>query len=108
MSTRAVYSTRFLQIALTNGNVSYIVPDGFLAVVRAVDLVYDGGPTSANGLVRISGNNVQIATLHNVTGQDQFHLSTRQVVMAGEPISCLSSSGNACHFSVSGYLLSLP
>ena len=108
MSTRPVYSINFLSIALTNGNVSYIVPIGFRAIVRAVDLVYDGGPTAANGLVRISNNNVQLATIHNVTGQDQFHLMTYQVVNEDEPISCLSSSGNACNFNVSGYLLSLP
>lgn len=103
-----VYSTRFLSISLEDGDVSYIVPDGKVAVVKSIQMFYFGGPTAAVAFVRASGNEITIARLFNTSGNDYLNLLLGAVVMAGEPIDLDTSSGNACEAYVSGYLLDLP
>jgi hypothetical protein len=105
---RAVYSTRFLSLGIEGTNVSYIVPAGYVAVVRAIDMVYLGGPTAAAGFVELGGALVPVALLLNVNGNDQAHIQTRQVVNAGDPIKIIATTLNTCYISVSGYLLTLP
>lgn len=105
---QSVYSTRFLGIGLLASSVSYIVPDGYVAVVRSVQLVYVGGPTAAQALLHLGGVDVPVALLHNTNGNDQLNASMRAVVEPEEPIRFSTSAGNTCYGYISGYLLTLP
>lgn len=105
---RPVYSTRFAAISLTGAAVSYIVPDGFIAIVRSIQMFYFGGPSAGFGLVQAGGVLATLAYLNNVHGNDYLSVEMRAVVDASEPIKVSCSTGNACSFYVSGYLLTLP
>lgn len=102
---RPVYSVPFLTLGALNESVAYVVPAANVAIVKAVTMVYLGGPTAANALVSIRGTNTPICQLVNVHGQDQLQFQTHQVVEAGERITIAASAANTCYISVSGYLL---
>jgi len=103
-----VYSTRFIGITLEAASVAYVVPAGYVAVIKCISLVYVGGPTPANGLVRAGGTNVPLVWLYNEKGHDQVVVNGSWVVDAGESITFDVSPTNALSGYVSGYLLTLP
>lgn len=95
-----VYSTRFCRLfppALTS---SYVVPSGYVAVVRAVDLTSpSGGPMSFGVLVA----GCYIVSLVNLAAATVYHWDGRQVAVAGESVT-VNASGAGAWGLVSGYL----
>jgi hypothetical protein len=104
---RTIYSTRFLSLGITNQVVDYVVPDGYVAVVRSVTAVILGGPTACVGSLQLGGTRVPVVFMSNVNGNDQKQIEMRQVVNAEETIRITASSGNTIYWAVSGYLLTL-
>lgn len=106
MAVRPVYSTRFLAWAAETIPPGYIVPDGYVAIVRDVDVVSGGGAMinwlwGINGVCKIGGGQFTIEALN------QFQQwRGRQVVQAGELI--YMEGDGPTDGEISGYLLLLP
>ena len=102
----AVYSTRFLAWAADESPPAYTVPDGYVAVVRDLD-VWSGGGAMINWQLAVN----EIAkfaagqfTIESLAQTAQWR--GRQVLNAGEFL--VFSSDGALDGMISGYLLTLP
>lgn len=103
----AVYSTRFLQVLGHNGDASYQVPPGKLAIVRDVDAFV--APDNAPGAVYLWGALGQTIWLANWSGlADDLtqQWRGRQVYLAGENVWIHTTA--PADVTVSGYLLTTP
>lgn len=103
---RAVYSTRF--IAVANGTpqrVTYVVPAGFVAVVRSVDIYLDEGPgaTAYAGIVDPACSIGQWSS--SASGYVTATWNGRQVANAGEELVGSVNGDVGGSILVSGYLL---
>lgn len=101
-----VYSTRFLAWAATETPPAYTVPDGYVAVVRDID-VYSGGGAMINWVCSVN----EIA--HFAAGQFTIEALAqtaqwrgRQILNAGEFL--VFASDGALDGMISGYLLTVP
>ncbi len=102
----AVYSTRFLAWAASESPPPYVVPTGYVAVVRDLD-VWSGGGSMINWQLAINGVAKFAAgqfTIESVAQVAQWR--GRQVVQAGELL--FFSADGAVDGLVSGYLLTIP
>lgn len=105
-----VYSTRFIQQHGLSGHASFMVPSGFVAVVRDVDS-YIGTPAGFNSLYFHGAIGQTIWWTEATIGQSQYaSWRGRQVFEPGELIDVEADVGglDAYDVTVSGYLLSLP
>jgi len=100
-----VYSRRLLQSGDCPTNPEYTVPDGFVAVIRSVDLIaFVGGETLA--VVAINGLRFFGAVFNDgAYGFGAAHWEGRQVMNAGDVLSA-GASGTYITVTASGYLLS--
>jgi hypothetical protein len=101
-----VYSQRFTAWAAETFPDSYVVPTGFVAIVRDVVASSGGGAMTnfvwgANGIVKMGGTQFTIEALNQF-----YHWEGRQVIEAGEFI--YAQSDFPTDGAISGYLLSLP
>jgi len=101
-----VYSTRFLAWAASEIPPVYVVPSGYVAIVRDLDVYSFGGEMTnwkfgINGVCWFAAGQFTIEALAQ-TGQWRG----RQVVQAGEEI--LFESDGPTDGIASGYLLGLP
>lgn len=87
------------------------VPDGFLWVVREIEvaLLFNADNWGLGGLQMYTNSG---APLFNVAGtesmfQHDYHKTTRQVMVAGDNIGVTTFDDNWC-WRISGYQLSLP
>ena len=106
MPAVAVYSHRFLDEAGFTGSAAFLVPAGFVAVVRDLDCWVGAG---AGGSIEmgIGGSAVFFGyTFSVVTVQATATWRGRQVLNSGEQL--LVATDAPADFAVSGYLLSLP
>lgn len=106
-----IYSTRFLRQSLATGvAAAYLVPAGFVAVVRAIDVVQaaDNGGTAPNGSLLIAEDAGQIAfaVLNTSALFSAASWRGRQVIEAGDSL-LLVVIGYTSHVSANGYLLSV-
>lgn len=101
-----VYSTRFMAWAAEEFPPTFEVPDGYVAIVRDVDVVSGGGAMinwvwGLNGIAKIGGGQFTIEALN------QFQTwRGRQLANAGEFI--YAQSDGPTDGAISGYLLTLP
>lgn len=98
-----VYSTRFLAWAEEELATPYVVPTGYLVIVRDVDVSSNGGAITnwvwgINGICKISGGQFTIEAL-----LQHQEWRGRQVVNAGEAI--YFQSDQPTDGAISGYLL---
>jgi len=101
----AVYSTRFILRPFMTGYQSYLVPVGYVAVVRDLDVVTE--PTSGNViLLAIAGNTIFISELGVEPAFTNQEWRGRAVAYPGDLISLDTSDTASGH--VSGYLLTSP
>lgn len=97
------YSTRALAWAATTSPPSYVVPAGYLFVVRDVD-VSSGGGSVINWVWGIAGICKLGGGQFTITAVNQFQTwRGRQVVQPGEAV--YFTSDGATDGAVSGYLL---
>lgn len=103
---RPVYSTRFLAWEADETPGDYIVPAGYLAIVRDLD-VWSGGGAMINWQLSIAGLCKFAAgqfTIESVAQTGQWR--GRQVVLPGEAL--VFGSDGSTDGICSGYLLLLP
>jgi hypothetical protein len=106
MPSRPIYSTRFLAIALGEEDGAYVVPDGYVAVVRDIDCWSEGG-AMINWRVSIDGDPAFAGGQFTIESLDQFQTwRGRVVVSAGENIQ--TSTDGPRGIVVGGYLLLNP
>lgn len=104
---RSVYSTLFIAAAGANLNAGYVVPDGYLGIVRDISCICLNFP--GDTAVEVIDNNTATFVWYVL----QTHLNQydqwegRQVFPAGAEILAASSGPNDVRIRVSGYLLSL-
>jgi len=106
MSAVPIYSTRFLAEAGFTGSAAFLVPAGYVAVVRDIDsVVYTGaGATIQAG---IGGSAVFWAVTEGVVAVTATNSWRGRVVLnAGEQL--VVSTDAAVDFVASGYLLTSP
>jgi hypothetical protein len=103
-----VYSTRFLASPDPTFPPTYTVPEGFVAVVREVDVYCAPSEGGSNCLVQLVDPPCVIYANPSLTAGHTDHLSTRQVFQAGEQLTINSTLGAESSVLVSGYLLTLP
>lgn len=107
-----VYSTRFLFAALADDeNTSYVVPDGFVAVLRCVTTAQTSA--GAGGVVEVDlfeAGGVGVSLLYlATTGASSSVLQELRVVMnAGDTLLAQNDNEPTQTVTASGYLLSLP
>jgi hypothetical protein len=97
------YSHRFLAWAASMTPPAYIVPTGYIAIIRDADIWSGGGSIinwtlSVNGVAKIAGGAFTV-----ISEQQVATFRGRQVVQAGEQI--VFASDGATDGMVSGYLL---
>ena len=99
-----IYSTRFLILTgESSGTVSYIVPAGFVAVVRDIGMV--AAASSSGLLCDIGGVGMLFASFVGTgTDWEQYHWSGRQVINAEEALVVGIAAGTL-YGAISGYLL---
>lgn len=104
----AIYSTKFVEQKGMTLDYFYVVPSGYVAVVRCID-VYQGAVLSDNSLY-FQGNAGQ--AIHKWEGgldQDVISQWTgRQVFNPGDTFTFHNVGGFAWDFTASGYLLVAP
>ena len=89
-------------------NTGYVVPAGYIAVVRDVTAVFEGTPEDTALAVYEPSTNTHVF-YHLQVNQDEFaHWDGRQVFDTGSEIHATSAGPNTVHVRVSGYLLTLP
>jgi hypothetical protein len=103
---RPVYSTEFFAIAGLSGTHTYIVPAGFIAILRDVDAY--ANVTVASRELHLIGDHGQTIWWQSWGTEDQFAAQWhgRQVIEPGGIIRAVTS--DLIDVSASGYLLSLP
>lgn len=107
-----VYSTRFLFAALAESeNTSYVVPDGFVAVVRCLTIAQTSA--GAGGVVEWDvfnelGEGVAIAFLATTGESSSVDLEFRVVLPANNTLLAQNDNEPTQSVTASGYLLSLP
>lgn len=110
MSLRAVYSIRIFSGDLdpAAGVVGPVVPDGFVYVVRDIDLVYHGA-TNDDELVFFNqtGGLMWIAVYTTGLTSVVWSWRGRQVFNEGEQVA-IQSAGGTWSIAMSGYQLSTP
>jgi hypothetical protein len=105
---RAVYSTRFLRIGARGASSStYVVPTGFVAVVRDVAVLLEGDATS-NAELFVEAPSTWIGYwAPAATGTHTYQWIGRQVIEAGETLAGDCSGTTWASLWASGYLLSV-
>lgn len=106
----SIYSTRFIQASGLSSSTSYLVPTGFVAIVRDLDAYCDA--TLGFATLFLHGALGQAIAWHHwdATTEDQFAWRGRQVYYSGEDIEVAVATGIgvAIDVTVSGYLLTAP
>jgi hypothetical protein len=103
-----VYSTLFIAARGVNINAGYVVPAGFVAVVRDIEIAFLATPnnTAADVLDHATST---ILTYHlQLNPFEEHHWEGRQVVDTGAEILASSAGPADTSIRVSGYLLTLP
>lgn len=104
----AVYSTRLLYTANISAAPSYVIPEGFVAVIRDLDA---SCPSPVTGyyvyLVNVTKSYI-IAISTFPSDNNSASWRGRQVVPAGEEIALNGNPPTGATATVSGYLLTLP
>jgi hypothetical protein len=104
----SVYSTRFFAGHNVVGGIGYVVPPGFVAVLRDVWVAERPSlPTDSVGLFNAAGGYLWYVEFEAGTSAF-FFWQGRQVFEAGEEIQCIVTSITGVDVQASGYLLSLP
>jgi hypothetical protein len=104
-----VFSTQFIsQQGVTNTGVEYLVPAGFIAVVRDVILYTNTGISNTHCEVKNATSNALMVRHDAHTGNaDWFHDELRQVLNSGEVLRAFTD-GQQWDVTISGYLLVSP
>jgi hypothetical protein len=102
-----VYSVRFLQARAYSGVATYLVPAGFVAVLRDLDAFQVAGLTVPQ--IYLVGAAGQTIWWNSGSLVDSSYSSWRgrQVINEGETFA-VNVATETASFAVSGYLLSLP
>jgi hypothetical protein len=103
---RAVYSQRFIQEAGLNGSSSYVVPAGFKAVLRDLDVYNGAGGTASVFLQGALGQAIWVHRWALGDGASPQDWHGRQVLETGESVTIRTDV--PMDVTLSGYLLSLP
>jgi hypothetical protein len=105
-----LYSTRFLlERSGAGAGPKYVVPNGYIAIVRDISATSATGTTDTVALgvyAGAAGLEAQFATGEVFSNTQAFHWEGRVVVYAGEDIQV--SSTDLVSYTVSGYLLYAP
>lgn len=104
----AVYSTRFDAKQTFSGTSTLVVPDGFRAILRDLDVFF--GEQALPAELRLNGDLGQgLYVVTNTIGTPSCaQWRGRQVVNPGESFSVTVSGGGNADYALSGYLLTLP
>ena len=106
-----VYSTEFCGVTLTApATVYYIVPAGFVAVVKCMTLGWQttaAGPAVTQVFAVASNSRLWIVN-HPVAEFNSAVWTGYLVLPAGERIRAGTSAVGSAYFTASGYLLTLP
>jgi hypothetical protein len=102
-----VYSTRFIAAVFPTAPSTYVVPDGYRAVVRDISAYWlgDSGGGALQGAIDGVAYFMYFIGTADVPGG--YHWEGRVVVDPGEALAINVPMGN-WSFVVSGYLLKLP
>lgn len=103
-----VYSTLFIEAIAIEAFAEYVVPDGYLAVVRDVSALNLGAADDTAFNVENHSTSAIICYHGFVDEFEWFHADVRQVVEAGSTISMQVSGPTETSVRVCGYLLTLP
>jgi hypothetical protein len=108
--SRAVYSTPFgfVPFATTPFTFHYTVPDGFVAVLRDIDVYLSNTNSSQRGVGFEGRSALFWAITLGGFASGSFQWRGRQVLDPGETIDCIAPAGVQGSGLVSGYLLTLP
>lgn len=102
-----VYSTRFHLIAAGGGSGAYLVPAGFLAVIRDVSGVSSSSGAAITVYLNSTIQVVRVQPDASFTVAEGLHWEGRIVALAGDEINVLADVGTSGAY-VGGYLLSTP
>lgn len=98
-----VYSTLFYKGAINTSTVTaYTVPDGFVAVLRCIDVHNAAGGSNVIQVYDVDDGHGWAGT--TLAADEYFLWRGRQVMAAGDELG-LQASANFGYFRVSGYLL---
>lgn len=100
-----VYSTSFIAEHALSGSVVYTVPDGFVAIVRDIDVYVNGDLIATTYYAVDADTDGTFAWFVSPNEADPglYSWRGRQVFLAGESFAFIS--GNVCDVRISGYLL---
>jgi hypothetical protein len=91
---------------LTSEDVEYIVPDGYAAIVRDVDVSSAGDENTNWGLAVVGGATFAGGSFTSIGAAQYQQWRGRQVVNPGETLVAFADGSRS--IMVSGYLLTLP
>ena len=104
----AVYSTKFISMAGLEANASYVVPAGFVAIVRDIAcLVLGPSDESVCQVGAEAGVPIMLWLFGAGQSYPYYQWQGRQVVDEGQTIAAATAGGTSCSIRVSGYLLSM-
>lgn len=103
-----VYSTLFIAADGFTISTGYVVPAGFVAVVRDCTIYIDGSLANTAADVRDLATGAFVFYHLMSTQNDYAHWVGHQVFPAGAEIHASSAGPNSAAIRVSGYLLTLP
>lgn len=106
MAPRSIYSVRLFTGPVGPGDsLLYAVPDGFVAVVRDVDVVNYAAAPSTNLQLYTGSSGADIWFISHPAENTYWPWRGRQVFPAGDELRIYNGTGESVDVTVSGYLL---
>ena len=103
-----VYSNRLIEEKGLSGPATFVVPAGYIAVIRDLDVYYGNQLFPAYARL-IGAANQKLWSVSNSIGSESYaQWRGRQVFLAGETITVSVDEGGEADVTLSGYLLIAP